>query len=128
MLTIFIIIIAAIINFGIGMLWYTTFGDQWASAYGYKKEDMMPDQQQFIQSAGVSLAVAIGLAYVISNMGITTTVEGLTAGFLTALFLVASTMYSGVIWNKKPLNGYLIDAGCILVSFTVVGGFIGALF
>jgi hypothetical protein len=128
MLTIFTIILAAIINFGIGMLWYNTFGEQWASAYGYKKEELMPDQMQFIQSACVSLSVAIGLAYVISSMGITSTVEGLLAGFLTCLFLVVSTQYSGVIWNKKPMNAFFVEAGCNLVSFTIVGGFIGALF
>lgn len=127
MLLLITVIVATIIHFGVGMIWYQNLGSQWAEAYHVKMDELTFGQKEMAQGVGVSFLTAIGLTYVISGMGINETFDGARVGFFAWLFFIAPVQYSGVIWANKPIKGFLIDTGCDLLAFVLVGGFIGAL-
>ena len=125
-LDILYILIGAAIHFGIGFAWYgKLFERQWAEAYGFLPEEMHPTPMHFAQAGVVAVLISMGFCYLTSGFGAISIGQGISLGFFTWLFVVAPTQYASVIWNKRPLQGYLIDVGCYLASFVALGAFFG---
>jgi hypothetical protein len=53
--------------------------------------------------------------------GVNSLPEGLLVAFLIWLGFIVTTQYSAVIWAKKPLNVFLCDIGCELLSLLAMG-------
>lgn len=121
------VLIAAILDFGIGFLWYSPqgLGETWAEASGKNLKDMQPTQQQFAAAAGLSLVKAFALTALVASIQATTMVEGIEIGFMVWLGFMATGIAGAVIWCDKPQKVGLIDAGCSLVSLVISGAFLG---
>jgi len=123
-----LIVIAAVVNMVIGMVWYSKalFGRAWAKLAEMREKDMKPEALTMIYGFINSLVIAYFLSFFEGNLGVTNVTDGMLIGFLIWLGFVATTQIGCVIWCKKPFKLFAIDTGAKLVSFVVMGGIIAA--
>lgn len=55
------------------------------------------------------------------RMGVDSVMGGASFGFMAWLGFIATTLYNDVIYAKKPVELYLINAGYLLCSFVLMG-------
>ena len=116
------IVVVTILNILLGMLWYSPMflGDMWAKAHKFEKKKMKPTPMHFIGSVITTLVTACVIAFLVQRFGIDRWEYGMSFGFYFWLGFVATSHFSGVIWAKKPLTVYFIDAGHYLVSLVMM--------
>ncbi|MEI6532062.1 MAG: DUF1761 domain-containing protein [Chlamydiota bacterium] len=115
------VLVAAVANLVIGGFWYSEriFGkicDKLKNKTASKKPQLARSVGSFITyfvKAGV-------LAYLFSRLGVYSFAEASLFAFLIWLGFNATSMFSAVLWNKKPLKLYFIHAGYSLVSLQVI--------
>ncbi len=124
LLTVFI---AAVLNMVIGFFWYSKwlFGPTWMKLRQLG-EEARPGKVTLFYAFIVSLVIAYFLAFFEAYLGVTTVTDGMFIGFCLWLGFVATTQISCVIWCKESFRLFLLDTGCKLLSFLVMGGVIGA--
>ncbi len=126
------VIVAAVVSFGIGALWYSPilFGKEWASLIGLSTKDMEGMKQgvwkaylvQFIVTL-VSFAI---LAFALSATGTATASEAAFVGFLAWLGFAVPVGLSSLLWKKASFKLFLIEAICSLLTLAIGGAIIGA--
>jgi len=124
----YVVLVSALAFFVIGAIWYSPvlFANSWLKELGITKEDMA--KGSMTKTFGVSfllmLVMAFNLAAFIGNgMGIQ---FGATAGALTGIGWVALAIGINYLYERKSFRIWLINAGYMAVSFTVMGAIIGA--
>ncbi len=123
------ILIAGVVNFLIGIAWYSPwlFGPAWKKLAGfdgshpYKRRKLAP-----LWAFGLSLLTAYILGFFIVFLGVTTVSDGMFVGFLAWLGFISTTLLSAVIWSHKSFKFFLIDGGYRLLGALVMGGILGA--
>lgn len=123
------VILAAVAQQVIGMVWYNpkVFGGVWAESLGMKIESLKCTTTQWISSVVIALVTAFVLALFIDWTGAGNLWEGAIIGLWAAIGFNVVPHYSAVVWAKKPVQTYIIDASCEVVIFVVMGAIIGAL-
>ena len=123
------VVIAAIVAFVIGAIYYGALGSRWQQAAGLDPEKTKPSAGLFIISFVCELVMAWVLAGVIGHLGTgeVTLWNGIISGFFVWLGFMATTMvvnhrYQGSGWDLT-----LIDTGHWLLVALVMGAIIGAL-
>jgi hypothetical protein len=126
------IIVAAVVAFLIGGLWYSPllFARQWMAAHAHSPEDVARMKADAPRAYGISLVAFLVLAFilqlVLNHLDAHTWQSGalwaahLWLGFAATIGLMAN-VYSG-----KRFSVFLIDAGYQLVYFLVMGAILGA--
>lgn len=119
------VIAAALLGgMGLGFFWYgPLFAKPWMKLVGVSQSTMNKagmGKTYAISTLG-SLVMAYVLAHIVSLMNATTFVGGLQAGFWMWLGFIAPSMLNGVLFEKKPLKLYQIDAGYQLVALLLMG-------
>lgn len=126
------IIVAAVVAFLIGGLWYSPllFARQWMAAHAHSPDDVARMKADAPRAYGISfvafLVMAFILQMVLNHVDAHTWLSGalwaahLWLGFAVTIGLMAN-VYSG-----KKLSVFLIDAGYQLVYFLVMGAILGA--
>lgn len=121
------VFIAAVAYIIIGSLWYSSvlFGKAWIKLVGFSEKEVQSAKQQGMGKTMVGFFVsALITAYVLSLFiaisGTTKLDEAIKIGFWTWLGFIAAIRFSDVIFAKKPLNLYYIDAGYNLVGIIVM--------
>jgi hypothetical protein len=122
-----LVVIAAVLNMVIGFVWYSKwlFGPDWIKLTPMKGKPKM-ESASIIYGFIVSLVIAYFISFFEGHLGITNVTDGIYLGFLLWLGFVATTQISSVSWNKEPWKLFMINCGCKLLSFLVMGGIIGA--
>ena len=122
----FTVVIAAVLNMIIGFFWYSKwlFGATWMKFHKLNVEKM--EKSSLLYGLITSLVIAYFLAFFESALGVTTVSDGMFVGFCLWLGFAATTQISAVIWCKAPFRLFVLDTGCKLLSFLVMGGVIGA--
>lgn len=117
------IIAAAIVHFIIGMLWYSPllFVKPWAKELGITEADMEKKGGMAMSMMG-GFITSIVMAYVLLRFlpeggGVTSAME-VTAWIWLGFF--ATSELGAVLWMKKSLQFYAINAGYWLVSLLAV--------
>lgn len=117
------IAIAAVVNMTIGGLWYSPvlFGEAWIKLMGFSQKQIDETKSRgMARSYGLiavfSVVIAFVLAQLISYMGLFGLQNALSLGFSVWLGFIATTKANDVIFGKKPIKLYIIDAGYYLVS------------
>lgn len=120
--------VAAIVNFLIGGLWYSPvlFGKIW------QRENKLTDEELrkgnlakiFGFSFLCSLVMAANLAMFLAGPA-TDVVWGTIAGLLTGFGWVAMAIITIGLFERKSVRYMLINAGYMIVSFTLMGVIIG---
>lgn len=126
-LNFFATITVAIIAYIIGALWYSPilFSKPWMKALGIKSKDLKKQDSkikdyitQFIITLVMAFVLSIFVDFAIAN----TFFEGVFVGFLSWLGFVATTILGSMIWIKKPMTLFYIDAGHYLVTYCIMAG------
>ena len=120
------ILIAAIANMGLGMLWYSKsmFGKRWAKLIGLRV-DHKPKDMSFSYSVVFvgSLLMAFSLEMVLGVIPETNGLTGLLLGFWAGIGLVATTHLATYLFdpNHRPIEVYFINVGYYAVSLMLMG-------
>lgn len=120
---------ATFVRMGIGMFWYhpKVFGSAWAASLNFRLESLEASGLDILKAALNALVTAFVLALFIEWTFVENFWQGALTGVWAAAGFVLTAMYSGVIWAKKPLATFFIDAGEQLLALALMGGVIGAL-
>lgn len=120
------ILVAAIVNVVLGMVWFhpKVFGDSWARAAGLNSSTMEDGKKKMPMMAFVAFLAAMVVAYVMNHFGIAWGVfdwiGGVELGIWTWLGFTAPVLLGSVLWEMKPMKYYAITSGYWLVSFVVM--------
>ena len=122
------VLVSALAFFVIGSLWYSPllFANDWMKELGFTKENLSGGSmvKYFGLSFVLMLIMAFNLAAFIGNgQGWQ---FGMTAGALAGTGWVALAIGVNYLYERKSFRIWLINAGYMAISFTVMGGIIGA--
>lgn len=121
------VLVSGILMMVLGYLWYgPLFGKPWMKLMGISKSSMKGMKTDvMIKNYGLMFVSALILSYVFAYIlvvfQVSSILTAVTAAFWTWLGFIATTMFGGVIWTKKPLKLYVIDAGYYLVGMVIIG-------
>lgn len=121
------VIVAAIVRFAIGAVWYMPlFGKR------YRELMKVPEgaaPEGFAQAMIVGFIGDLVMAYILARFaawyGATTLVEGALVGFMAWLGFVATILAGSIYYERKPMELVFINAGYHLVSIVVMGAIFG---
>jgi hypothetical protein len=127
------ILVAAVVSFGIGALWYSPvlFGKEWMSLTKMSAADMESAKARGMWKAYVAQFVAILVTFLVLGF-LTTATNTMTSGdgaflaFIVWLGFVATDAVSALLWERKPFKLVLISSIGTLVSLVIGGAIIGA--
>lgn len=127
------ILVAAVVAFGIGALWYSPmlFGKEWMSLSKMSESEVNAARTsgmwkmyltQFV--AGI---VTFGvLGFLIAATNTLTASDGAFMAFIVWLGFSATDAVGSLMWERKPFKLVLINSVGTLVIFVVGGAIIGA--
>jgi hypothetical protein len=126
------IVIAAIIAWISGAVWYIAFGKTWIAALGMTPEKMEATNTfrfylPFILLFLTDLVIGWALATLLSHLGTHTARSGLIIAGLCWLGFVFSTMLVNNSFAKRDRRLIIIDGGHWLLVLLLMGTVIGAI-
>lgn len=124
----FSVLIAALLYYGLGYLWYSPylFGHHDIKNVGVEKEKPknIPLIWACIGEFVIGLIIAFGLAILIQPNNFDA-LGGLIIAVLIWFAFVLTTQFSAVLWGKKTFLHFCIHAGFLLVTFAIMGAILG---
>ena len=127
------IVVAAIVSFLVGWLWYSPvlFGGVWIKATNMSKADMAKAKQKgMAKSAFFGFIAQLVMAWILGVFIFTTAsfgvMGGVTVAFWVWLGFVATIGLGTVLWECKPATLFWINMTHWLVAMLIMGGIIGA--
>ncbi|TFD49118.1 DUF1761 domain-containing protein [Cryobacterium frigoriphilum] len=120
------VLIAALSNFSIGALWYSTlFAKSWQREAGVTDEQLQTGAFRIFGAAfALAFVMAASLAAFIGDGGLG---FGVFAGITTGTTFVAAAFGVNYLFERRSLTLFYINGSYSLVSFTVMGTIIGLL-
>ena len=119
------VIVAAVVHFMIGGLWYgMIFANIFVDIVGREQlERMVADSHwsQYLIAFISSLVLVYILAHFVQFTGSKTAAGGLQTAFWLWLGFVATTQLSGVIFEQRKVGLYLLNIGYQLVACLICG-------
>jgi len=128
----FHILVAALVAFLIGALWYSPvlFAKAWVRANGFTPERLAAMQanagRAYAGSFVAFVVMASVLALLLRHLGADSTADGAAWGFHAWLGFALPIGFTANLYSDKPAAAFLIDAGYQLVYMTVMGAILGA--
>ena len=126
------VLLAAIVAFGFGGLWYRLLARPWMAAHGFTAEQIRAHHGKgaaplpLIVSFFADLIMAWTLAGVVGHLGPVTLANGVISAFFLWLgFVITSLAVNNMFGLRKPLL-ILIDGGHWLGALLLMGAIIGA--
>jgi len=123
------VVIAGIVGYTAGALWYWGWSKPWMEAQGFTPESMRANQSPvpYVVAFLANLVMAWMLAGVIGHLGIgqATIRNGLISAAAVWLGFVATTQTVNYGFGRRPLKLLLIDTGHWLVVLLLQGAVIG---
>jgi hypothetical protein len=122
------VLVSALTTFVIGSVWYSPalFAKPWMKELGFTKEGM--SNGSMVKIFGISfllmLVISFNLAAIIGPES--DWQFGMTAGALAGIGWVAAAMGVNYLYERKSFRFWLINAGYMVISFTLMGAIIGA--
>jgi hypothetical protein len=122
------VIVAGIVMFAIGAVWYTAlFGRQWRELMG-----VAPDAQPegFVQAMVVGFIANLVEAYILAVfIGYVFAKSDLFTGALVGIWawvgFIATIMVPSIFYERKPVMLVVINGAYQLVSLVVMGAIVG---
>jgi hypothetical protein len=133
------VIVAAIVIFVLGGLWYSPvlFAKRWVALQGKTEEQMKAEAASanmpllYVGAAVTSLLIAFTLALILAHIGRDPAMaepgggvsagHGAIIGLMCWLGFAASTSYATATFSGKPKQLWLIDTAYNLVCFVIAG-------
>ena len=127
----FAVLMAGIAYMLICAIWYSpmVFGNRWMKAMNYTKKDIEDEKKNGMgKTYGLMFMGAVVMSFILTTFvtyaGATTWLDGMLVGFLAWLGFVATTMLTGVLFEKRSLKVFYLSCGYHLVSLLIMGGII----
>jgi hypothetical protein len=126
------ILIAAIVAWLIGALWYSPllFAKAWAQAHGYTPEKLASMQAKagraYAGSFVAFLVIAGVLHLFLNHLGANSVQHGAGWGFHAWLGFALPIGFISYLYSDKLIATFLIDTGYQLVYLTAMGAILGA--
>jgi hypothetical protein len=125
------IVIATILGFGVGALWYMLFAKPWMAALGKTEAEIRANNAPtpYITAVVGNFILAIILAAVLKSLGAPLTVAGAVAiGFLLWLGFIVTTMAVNNAFGGRKTTLTAIDAGhwlAVVIVMSIVIALLG---
>ena len=122
------LIAAVVVKQIIGAAWYSpiAFGPAWTKLVGDTPEAMRARLPKVIPLEIVSaLVMAFVLVHAVRYAGANSATLGAVVGFMNWLGFVAVSQLNGVLYGRRPLAMFAIEAGYWLVALVVMGAILG---
>lgn len=120
------VIVAAVINMALGMLWYSPylFGKLWMKAQGKSPEDVRSASVgiMYVLNTLTSLVFAYLLAHIVKYANLNTIQLGAMAGFWIWLGFVVTTVLPVYLFESRPKILFFIYILYQFVSIPIMGG------
>jgi hypothetical protein len=122
------VLVAGIVMFAIGAVWYTAlFGKQWRMLMGVPEGAA---QEGFVQAMAVgfvaNLVEAYVLAFFIVHYGATDLVTGAWVGAIAWLGFVATMIVPAIFYERRAPMLAVINGAYNLIGLVVMGAILGA--
>jgi hypothetical protein len=120
------VLIAAIASFVVGTVWYSPalFGKKWMKLMGMKESDMKNAKKEMggmmVMTLILSVVTAFVLAHILKYVGAVTYMDALFVAFMVWLGFYATSLYMGVLYEKKSMEWWFIIAGNYLAGLIVM--------
>jgi Protein of unknown function (DUF1761) len=127
------VVIAAIVAWLAGAVWYMTFGKTWMAALGTTAEEMAEARNRpgaflpFIYAFAAELIMAWVLAGLLGHLGPLTLRGGVISGAFCWLGFVITTLLVNNSFARRDWRLLFIDGGHWLVVLLLMGAIIGAM-
>ena len=121
------LLIAAIIQFVIGAVWYSPqlFGRPWSEMTGCSDKQMKNGMgKAMLVSFIVNFVLAFVLIHAIIYAGAKTFAQGAAVGFFNWLGFIAGPTLSGTLFEHRPIKLFWINVGWQFISLLLVGGYL----
>ncbi|HEX7724560.1 MAG TPA: DUF1761 domain-containing protein [Candidatus Paceibacterota bacterium] len=127
------IIVAAVVAYVIGALWYSPvlFGKEWMRLKNMSDKDITDESKRgmwklYLVQFVTTLVLFCVLGFIITATGSRTVEDGLFLAFLAWLGFSLMPAIGDILWNKTPFKLMLINEVCTLVCWIIGGAIIGA--
>ena len=121
------VIVAAVINMALGMLWYSPYllGKLWMRSMGKTPEDVRSGASagiMYVINTITSLVFAYVLAHIVKYANLNTIQLGAMAGFWVWLGFVVTTVLPVYLFESRPKMLFFIYILYQFVSIPIMGG------
>ncbi len=128
------ILVATVVSFGIGALWYSPvlFGREWTNLMKISDADITATRakggmwRSYIIHLVAALISFCILGFIISTTRVMNGSDGAFFGFLMWLGFIVPVHVSRLLWAKDPFKLVLIDTVQILIGLVIGGAIIGS--
>jgi len=127
------VLVAAVIQFAIGSLWYSNilFGNAWMRYLGIDKKKLNSAQKKSMTGSYIlvfvgALVLNFVLAYIVKYMTASTFEQGMVAGLMVWIGFILTSMLGMTLWEGKSYKLYLINVFYYLVSLLITGGLLAS--
>jgi hypothetical protein len=128
-INIWAVLVAAVVYWLLGAVWFTIFSNAWLASIGKTMEQLQHEVVNPGAAYGVAfvanLIIAYVLGWVVIRTGEQTVVRGITVGALLWVGLVGTTIGTAFIFEGRSLEGFVLTAGYPLVGMLVMGAIVG---
>lgn len=123
------VVAAAVVAMIVGSLWYSSllFGKQWMALTGRDPESMKgmpPPMKEIFAELLASLLTAFTVAVLIAWIGAHTLAGGLVLGFWLWLGFYVPALLAPVLWERRPLNLFFLNASMRFVSILLISAIV----
>jgi hypothetical protein len=126
----FHVLVAAIVYFAIGGLWYSqaVFGKSWGDALGKKMSDFSSDARRnsMVAMAVAALVLNYFLAMFVGYAQASSLMDGVTVGFYVWLGFVVTSLLSTYMFEGRKMKLYYLFVGYQFVGLLVSGAILAA--
>jgi len=124
------ILTATFITMILGALWYSPllFGNQWMKLMGFTAEQLKKEgsAKEMMISVITSFVEAVVLASLIIMTGADTLFRGIHLGLMIGIGFIAMVTLSNAMFNKTPIQVWLMGAGYRVLYFMINGALLTA--
>lgn len=125
----FAAILAGLVQFAFGAVWYTAFSQAWLVGIGKTRDQLMAENgnspMPYIIAVVTSIIVAYTIAWLLPKLGAQSVAGGVRTGVTLALTLVATTLALNYGFEGRSMSLWLINAGYIVIGMGIMGAIVG---
>jgi uncharacterized protein DUF1761 len=121
------VLVAGIVFFGWGALWYTVFGKQWVAAVGvpHMTATGAAVWYPYLVSFIMTLLAAYALARVLAGQSNVSVGVGAWMGFMLGLLVFGAIAYEEYIFEQRTPMLAVINIGYASIGMAIVGAILG---
>jgi hypothetical protein len=126
----FAAVIAGVVQFLFGAVWYTLFSQAWMAAIGKTEAQIKADNAgsplPYIIAIVTAIIMAYTIAWLLPKLNAQSAAGGARVGVTLALTLIATTLALNYGFEGRSLALWLINAGYITLGMAIMGAIVGA--